>query len=395
MRRSLYLSQDGVLDPVGWSQVARVLMALASAGRRYTLVSLEKRASLEDAVRVARARDALHAAGVEWRPAMFREGAPGAAVRNFGAMVAATVARVREGVDLLHARSYPPATTAAIVRRASRVPYVLDARGYWLDERLEAGGIPAAVEPAARWLERRLYASADAVVTLTELQADDVRRRFPGRPVVCIPTCADFRVFVPRERAAEPRPEVLGDAVWVGLVGSINPSYRTEDALRIAERMLATRPDARLAVLTPQTALMRTLLARASIPAKRVTVAHVPPDDMPRWVRHLDWAVQVLHETPAKRASMPTKLAEFLACGVRVVHHGCNEEVGAWIRRADGGIVLRDLSRASIETVAEAFRAYERDPAAAERTRNLASEHFSLDSGVRRYLALFEALGVT
>ncbi len=392
MRSIVYLSQDGVLDPVGWSQVGRVVIALACAGFRYTVISLEKREALSDSARVTRAREAFGRAGVTWVPLPFRDVGRGAAVENFTSMLSAAASHVRRGADLVHARSYPPTVSALALRDALGIPYVFDARGYWLDERIEAGSIPSRAGRVARLLEERLYRRAATVVTLTELQAADVRTRFRKTPATCIPTCADFEAFALRESAVRARPAMLGDGVWIGLVGSVNPSYRPHDALRIVARMLAARSDARLAVLTPQVALMQALVAEAGIDPSRTVVTSVAPDDMPQWVPHLDWAVQILNTTPAKRASMPTKLAEFLACGVRVVHHGCNEEVGSWIRRTEAGLVLDDLSESTISEAVAAFRDSRRDLDAATRTRTLAAQHFSLESGVHRYVDVLGSL---
>ena len=52
---------------------------------------------------------------------------------------------------------------------------------------------------------------------------------------------------------------------------------------------------------------------------------------------------------------MPTKLAEFLATGVRPVQFGCNEEVSAWVRRTGSGLVLDEVSAAGLGRAADAI----------------------------------------
>src|SRR6201999_1054209 len=91
---------------------------------------------------------------------------------------------------------------AMAARTAFRVPFLFDTRGMWIDERIEDGRWftnPAALR-AGRALERRLFRAASGVVTLTELEAGDVRAgdygdAARGRPITAIPTCADYEEF--------------------------------------------------------------------------------------------------------------------------------------------------------------------------------------------------------
>jgi hypothetical protein len=395
----VYLSADGVLNALGWSQVARLLMGLAKQGLHYHLVSMERPDRLADSAARRRAAHDLASAGVEWTPITYSTSGGPAMATNLARLAAAAALIVPRG-GLVHARGYHGAACARLLR-ARRVRYVFDARGYWIDERLDAGRLftRPAVLATARAVERRLYRDAAAVVTLTELQADDVRRGELGRydgPVLTIPTCADFDAFRLREDgAAEPPHPELGGPCVLGLVGSINASYHMTEAVRLARRVLELSPDAKLVVLSEQREAFRALCEAEGVPATRTLVETVPHARVPRWTPWLDWGLQLLVTRRSKRASMPTKLAEFFASGVRPVHHGCNDEVGRWVERAGSGVVLRDLSEGSLEEAARSIAsitARPRDVAALRRARAVAEPHFSLTSGIARYASLVQEL---
>ena len=67
-RRVLFISYNGMLDPLGQSQVIPYLRELARAGVRFTLLSFERSAAFgtEGRDRCADLKRQLAAAGIEW-----------------------------------------------------------------------------------------------------------------------------------------------------------------------------------------------------------------------------------------------------------------------------------------------------------------------------------------
>jgi glycosyltransferase involved in cell wall biosynthesis len=264
-----------------------------------------------------------------------------------------------------------------------------------VDEKIEAGVWfqDAVSRSIARRVERGLYERASAVVSLTELAAEDVRRGEFGRShpadrSICIPTCVDYDKFgMQRDEAPD---AFLEDGLIVAYVGSLNPSYEYGASLRLAAMILDREPRAKLVALTGQVAQMNELLADLSIPPSRCLVRSVRHDEVHRWLPWIDVGLMLMVKPiRAKRASMPTKLGEFFACGVTPIAHGANSEIGDWIHRTGSGFVLRDLSADSLGRAAD-FAVWERpDMETRARARLIAEEHFSLGSAARRYDALF------
>jgi hypothetical protein len=400
VKHVLAITFDGVLQPIGYSQVARVVIGLARRGVPYALVSMERERDLADRAHVARVRARLDEAGVPWQPAPFAEGGGGGAMalnvaRAFVA-AARTARRVSPGV--VHARAFAGAVVARALRVVHRCPYLLDVRAYWIDEQVEEGRrfrAPGAYR-AAKALERDLVASAAGFVTLTALQADDVRSGVlgppRGQPIEVIPPCADYDEFT---LDAAPPPELArfaGEAPLVAIIGALNRSYLLAESVRLARLVLA-RSAAKLVVLSAQAAAWGAVLDAGGVPRDRVLLTSVRHDRMPQWMPHLGSAILLLRSPFAKRASMPTKLAEFFASGVRPLQHGCNSEVSAWVRRAGSGLVLDDVSEPALEAAADVVASGAPDRAALRRAREATRGHFSLESGLDRYQRILERIG--
>lgn len=398
-KRLLYVTADGLMEALGFSQVVRVIEALASRGWPYRVLSLEKPDDLTRSERVRAVRSRLRAAGIEWTALPWSVGGTARdAVENEGALVSTALALAKTGtIAGIHARAYHSAVAALACQLAYGVPYLFDTRSYWFDERLEEGRwFTSPIRLGmARGLEHQLFALAAAVVTLTELQAGDVRAGRFGpsrqRAVQCITTCADFEDF--RRRSPDECTQVPSDIRQtltgkrvLGVVGSINRSYLVDETLALLKAVVERSAQAHVLILSSQREEYMRRLAAAGIQLSQVTVASARHEEMPQWLSLIDWGMLLLNpSSQAKRASMPTKLAEFLATGVRPVQFGCNTEVSQWVERAGSGLVLSDVGPQTLQSAAEVIASAPAAPQLVAAARERAAPHFSLSSGVEKY----------
>ncbi len=280
--------------------------------------------------------------------------------------------------DIVHVRSDVPALMAHLARRRTRAPMLFDIRGFWADERVEGGLWPRGglLYRLARRCEQRFYDEAAAVVTLTAASVPRIRAWTRGReiPVEVIPTCADHEAYA----ATTARPGGP-HAVWSGSVGTW---YRFDLAARLAAAL-----ELPLTVLTRQVDEARAALAGA--PAE---VRAVAPAAMPTELHAGDVGLCLIVSVPSKRASAPTRFAEYLAAGMPVAVTPDVGDLDALVTDHEVGVVLRGEDDASLLEAAVRLRALAADPAARERCRRLAAERFDVAWGARRYAALYARL---
>lgn len=402
--RVLYLTFDGVLEPLGRSQVLSYLYGLSARGYGFTLISLEKAQDLSERARVEELEAELASRNIRWVRLPYHMGGIKSVLKNCSAAFSAARRVIKsERVRVTHCRSYVAALVGWSLRRLYGIPYIFDMRGYWIDELRDEGRWfgNALAYRVGKLLERRLVKDAAAIVTLTGIQAEDLRagllRKQQEKPVEVITTCADFDEFdcsKPARGRVVPQEvlERIEGKLTVGFVGSINTSYSLAESLSLFRYLLEERADAHLLCLTRQTAAMKELLAEHRVPESAYTVASVNHREMPEWLRHMDWALLLLNTRFSKRGSMPTKLAEFFAAGVRPIQHGCNAEVSEKVREAGSGIVLDSLSEESLREAARRIAATPVTREATARAREISRAHFSLASGVEKYERLLSNL---
>jgi hypothetical protein len=399
----LYVTFDGALQPLAFSQAVRVVAGLGHRGLRYHLLSTERSADLANAERSRAVEELLRPAGVGWTHVT--ADSMGTARRAADALVRmiAQAVRVirRERIRLVHARGYHGALLARALKEMTGLPYIFDARGYWIEERSGPGHwfSTSTSYAVGKFIEQTLFRAADAVVTLTDLQATDLLSGLfgpPPRMIEVIPTCTDYDAFYLRKsRPAKPdvggavpqtvRSRLEGKLV-VSIVGALNDSYYVKEALTLAKLAVERAPSAHILVLSLQQREYGAALQSLGVPSERYTLASAEHWAMPDWLQWIDWGLLLLPETAAKRASMPTKLAEFFATGVRPVFFGCNSEATRWVERAGSGYVLPSITPEQLLEASSVVTASTIDHARLLRARGITEPHFSLASCLDRYV---------
>jgi glycosyltransferase involved in cell wall biosynthesis len=267
-------------------------------------------------------------------------------------------------------------------------------RGFWADERVDGAIWPrgGALYRAAKFMERRFLLRADAVVSLTHAAQREIESfdYLSGRvpPITIIPTCADLDRFTP-DAAGRGGPFVLG------YVGNVAHWYMFDEVLRCYKALLEIEPGARLLVVNRgQHDDIREQMRAAALPAASVELVAAEHRQMPGLVRRMSAAVMMARPAYSHLARAPTKLAEFLGCGVPCLSNSGIGDVTDILEGQQVGIVLKELDDAHrIEAMRSLVR-LSREPAVVERCVATARSNFSLESGVAAYRGLYARLSV-
>jgi len=368
--RLTYLSFDSVSEGVGASQVLPYVRGLARRGVRVSLHTFEKTPPGEDL------RLSLRSEGIAW--AAHRFGGRGA---KGGLSRVARGALAARGAPLLHARSDLPAGCALLSRAQT---WVWDMRGFWADERIDLGtlrvGSPedrvmrAIERGAARSATTILALAASAIPVLVERHGTGV-----GNKVRVIPTCVDLERFLPHELPPPP--------VRLLISGTLNNRYDVEGMVRFGKHLQRRLP-AQLEVLCPEPSRWRALLLSEGALLGKADVSEMPARVA---CAHAGLALLKPSTTVANKASMPTKLAEFLACGRPVIVSSGLGDMDELIARYDCGVSIDSVSDAALEDAAAELERLLSDPSMPGRCRSLAEDHFSLDRAITSLLDAYQA----
>ena len=118
----------------------------------------------------------------------------------------------------------------------------------------------------------------------------------------------------------------------------------------------------------------------------------IAPEAMAAEMHEGDIGLCLILSSSSKRASAPTRFAEYLAAGMPVAVTPGVGDFEALVSNHDVGVVLRSEDDAALFDAATRLRALASDPAVRKRCRQLAAERFDVQWGSERYAEVYRRL---
>ena len=390
----LYISYDGMLEPLGQSQVIAYLEKLAGDASIH-LVSYEKPADWADLAKRQAIAARLASGGISWHPLTYHK-TPTVLATLFDVgqgLALGLWLTLRYNIRMVHARSYVSALIGWMLKLLTGSKLLFDMRGLWADERVDGGLWPSGgrVYRVVKRIEQTLLLGADHIITLTHA-SKQVIERFPylagtvHAPITVISTCADLDRFSPGD-ATKPK------AFTLGYLGSIGTWYMFDEVLACFRLILERRGDARLLVINRnEQALVRDMAAAAGIDPAAVEITAADHADVPAQIRRMSAGAAIIRPVFSKIASAPTKLAEYLGCGVPCLGNVGVGDMESILENEGAGVALRAFTDDERLRAVDRLLAMADDPATAAHCRAIALRHFSLEGGAASYRAIYREL---
>ena len=395
----MYLSYDGMTDPLGRSQVLPYLARLARLGHEITIVSFEKqpRSGALDHVRAI-----CSDAGLRWHPQTYTKHPPVVStMRDVRRMRA--VAEHLHGehrFEVVHCRSDLPALVGLRLKRRHRLRFLFDMRGFWADERVD-GGLWNLRNPLYRAIykyfkrqERAFLAEADAVVSLTHASSGPLSGMAPGVRIDVIPCCADLELFTPatcEERRTARQQLGIGEQVRVPVyLGSIGTWYMLGEMLDAFAVQRCRSPGAIMLWVTPDAPnVIRAEAARRGLPPESLIIRSAAREEVRVLLAAADYGLFFIRPVHSKIASSPVKLGELLAMGMPVLTNQGIGDVDRILEESGAGVTVDGFDPPAYARALDFLEALRPDPARAAGT---VRRWFDLEDGVRRYDDLYRRL---
>lgn len=229
-----------------------------------------------------------------------------------------------------------------LVKWLRRVPLVLEIRDLWPESIVAVGALPESrLIRFLEWLELRMYAAADLVVTVGEgYRQKLLAKGVPESRLHVIPNGVDRATFHPEVDGADVRREYgLEGAFVCSYIGTIGMGSGLEVALRAA-RLLRERgrDDVRL-VLVGDGAVRGELARRAAEEGldNLVFTGRQPKTRMPEFLAATDACLVHLIRTDLFKTVLPSKIFEASATA-RPILLGVEGFAADLVREAEAGI---------------------------------------------------------
>ncbi|MCH7892197.1 MAG: glycosyltransferase [Gemmatimonadetes bacterium] len=342
MKTVLYISYDGMTDPLGQSQVIPYLTGLAKRGHQITVLSCEKRHHF--ALLHERCEAVFADSGIAWHHVRYSKRPPVlstyldlARMRRLGKKLTTATP-----FDIVHCRTVLSALVGQPLARRQDARLIFDMRGFWADERVE-GSLWSLSNPVYRRVynyfkrkEHQFFREADLVITLTERAKEFIQSLSSGpedsAEIAVVPCCADTDHFSPEavdpEVVSRHREELglANDTFVLAYLGSLGTRYMLGEMMRFFAVLRRQAEGARFLIVTrDDTSLIDSAASEAGVDPSAISIVSTTYEEIPNLIALADASVFFIKTGVSGKAVSPTKQAELLAMGVRVV---CNAGIG-------------------------------------------------------------------
>jgi glycosyltransferase involved in cell wall biosynthesis len=192
----------------------------------------------------------------------------------------------------------------------------------------------------------------------------------------------------------KPMPNQRDNSPFIlGYVGSAGTWYQFDEVVACFAQLLRLRPDARFLIVNRgEHAYIRERLAAAGVPDAAVELTSATHAEVPCQMARMDAGIFFIKPVFSKQASAPTKLAEFLGCGIPCLGNAGVGDMAEVLEGEQVGVALKVFDEASMKEALQQFLQLVADPATPGRCVAAAQRHFSLDDGVTKYADVYRQM---
>ena len=405
MQHILFISYDGMTDPLGQSQVIPYLAGLTRYGYRFTILSCDKPEKYQSHRNDVEAM--LKPFPINWISIPYHKNPPVlSSMYDFRKMkTAIRQLQINDPVSMVHTRPGLPALLGIWMKKKYGVRFLNDIRGFWADERVD-GGMWNLSNPLYKIIYRYFRKREDEAIRLADFNVCLTQKarkeilswKHVPQPVrlEVIPCSVDFASFDPsviNQALADSLKKELkiqpGNRV-ISYLGSIGGWYLTDEMMQCCRALLdADEHTSFLFISNNRHEIIEAMAQRYGIPKEKLAIRFGRRQELPALLSLSHYSLFFIKPCYSKISSSPTKQAEIMAMGIPIITNAGVGDVDEIIDTCQAGFVLPDFSPSSMQKIARIIASGDRvfDP---QSIRRQASRFFDLDNAVQAYALVYE-----
>lgn len=386
VKNVLYLSYDGMTDPLGQSQVLPYIIGLTKKGFHFHLISFEKpdrfHAHKKDILKICEDN------GIVWVPMLYTKRPPLlSTVWDVWRMKRKAFSLNKEHTfSIVHCRSYLSALIGLSMKRKFKTAFLFDMRGFWADERVD-GNLWNLKNPIYKWVyhffkrqEMLFLNESDYTISLTTAGKNEMLTwkgiKELNERIKVIPCCADLNLFKPVSRDSK--------EFTLGYLGSLGTWYMLTEMLMVFKKIKETIPNAKFHFLTKDDPnIIYHEIKELGIQPEDIIIEESDRKDIPFKTRNWNFSVFFILPCFSKLSSSPTKQGELMGMGIPII---CNSGVGdvdSIVEKYQSGCVVPKLNQLNLDELLK--NKFDK-----QILRKGANDYFSLSKGVDSYHMIYE-----
>lgn len=401
----LFISYDGMTDPLGQSQVIPYLAGLTKSGYQFTILSCDKPEKY--AAKKEYIEKLIADIPIDWVSIPYHKNPPVlSSVYDLRALKKkAAMLHKERHFDMVHTRPGIPTLAGLWLKKKFGVKFLNDVRGFWADERVD-GGIWNLKNPLFRSVynffkkhEYECLELAEYNTCLTHVAKNEMLswNNIKAQPlkIQVIPCSADLELFnsknIDEGLKDKFRKElnISDDDFVISYLGSIGGWYLTDEMMRFCKMLSEKIPAAKFLFISPHR--HEDILAAAGkygVPPAQIITRDASRNEVPVLLSFSNYSVFFIKPCYSKLSSSPTKHGEIMAMGIPVITNSGVGDVKEIVDRYKAGFIVDDFSDKAFSDVIQQIALG--DHFNNEEIRDGAREFYSLEKAIDSYSFVYK-----
>jgi glycosyltransferase involved in cell wall biosynthesis len=408
----VFLSYDGMTDPLGQSQVIPYLAGLSKKGFKITIVSFEKKdrfGKFKETI-----QNLLNSYQISWKPLSYTPTPPVlSTLYDIWQMnQAVSQLHAQDPISILHCRSYITALIGQGFKLKKGISFLFDMRAFYADERVD-GGLWNLKNPLFKFIysyfkrkEIEFLNQADYSISLTNAGKKIIHswKNLVKQPVPIevIPCCADLAHFdfqrvkeldlLPffQKLKLEPKSGPLSSTseIIISYLGSLGTWYMEREMFAFFKQLKQNYPRAKFLLITmdERTEIIRKAEA-AGLQEADLRIVFGTRAEVPYLISLSHFSLFFIQPLFSKQGSSPTKHGEILGMGIPVVCNAGVGDVAEIVESTQSGVLVHDFSEESFQRTIAQLPELIKQPK--QHFRDAALAWYSLETGIERYFNVY------
>lgn len=407
IKKILFISYDGLTDPLGQSQIIPYLAGLTKYNYAFTILSCDKPHLYKKNKEYVEQLIAPYA--IQWASVPYHKN-PAVLSSLFDFYQLKKKAKQlhkKENFDLVHTRPGVPTLVALWLKKKYNIKFLNDVRGFWADERVD-GGMWNLKNPVYKKIyaffkkhEYECLKKADYTTCLTYHAKTEIHRwkNIPNQPIPIevIPCSVDMELFNPArinqtlKQQFKAELNIYDDDFIVSYLGSIGGWYLTDEMMHFCKILLTKIPKTKFLFISPHRHnIIIEAAKKYDIPVEKIIVKKAVRHEVPVLLSFSNYSLFFIKPCYSKISSSPTKHAEIMAMGIPVITNAGVGDVEEITEKYNAGMVLKHFNNIDFEKAAAKIA--EDKKFNKEQIINGAKEYYSLENAIQKYLFVYKKI---
>jgi glycosyltransferase involved in cell wall biosynthesis len=401
----LFISYDGMTDPLGQSQVIPYLAGLSRYGYEFTLLSCEKPAKF--ALNKTYVTKILKPYPIKWVPIPYHK-KPAVISSVYDVIMLKRKAKqlqLSKKFDMVHTRAGIPALVGLWMKKKFGIKFLHDVREFYADSRIDGG-----MWNYNNFFYRKIYnyfkrkeeeelKLSDGIVCLT-YAAEKIIKQWPQykkQILEVIPCSVDMDLFDPEKINREQKVllkkklNINECDLIISYLGSIGGWYLTDEMMQFCKNISDKISNTKFLFISPhEHQIIFETAGNFGIAEEKIIVKNAQRHEVPLLLSLSNYSVFFIKSCYSKQSSSPTKHGEIMAMGIPVITNSGVGDVANIIEKYNSGIALHKLDETEFAKVSQSIKEEIFFDEIA--IRKGAAEFYDLETAIEKYKKVYDKI---